>query len=145
MMFSSNQIFQISGCLDHSDELKSALEYALKASGWLSGFTRHQNPTKCVYQIVNDIYCIGWHNPNYKLEEGWNEFPFDFDLEIISKIITQFLEKQEFPDIEYWDGSYENGFIMTNIDEDFNSEEAGIKKPYCAIVMFKPYTCFYAK
>ena len=66
-------------------------------------------------------------------------------MDIISKIITQFLEKKEFPDIEYWDGSYENGFIMTNIDEDFNSEEAGIKNPFYGIVIFKPYTCFYAK
>ena len=144
-MFSSNHILTVTGCLKHSDDLYNALEFGLKSSDWLKGFMKKDRSTKCVYQIVNNTYCIGWHNPNYELEEGWNEFPFEFDLEIITKIISQFLEKQEFSNIEYWDGSYEKGFVMTNIDEDFNSEEAGIKKPFYGIVQFKPYTCFFAK
>lgn len=144
-MFSSNHILTVTGCLKHSDDLYNALEFGLKSSDWLNGFMKKDRPTKCVYQIVNNTYCIGWHNPNYKLEEGWNEFPFEFDLEIITKIISQFLEKQEFPNIEYWDGSYEKGFVMNHIDDDFNSDEAGIKEPFYGIVQFKPYTCFFAK
>lgn len=145
MMFSSNQIFQISGCIEHKDELKSALEFALKFSGELELFTRHEDPTKLVYQILEDgSYCVGWHFPKYELKEGWNEFPFDFDLDIVSKIIEQHLRKQTLTYMD-WDGSYEKGFFMSSIDDDFNSDEAGIKNPFYGIVIFKPYTCFYAK
>ena len=147
MMFSSNHILTATGCLDHAGELKSALEYALKTSGWLNGFTRPQNPTKCVYQIIDDTYCIGWHNPNYKLAEGWKEFPFDFDLEIIAKIIIQHIDKSPMPLIEEmgYDGSCEKGFIMNNIERGFDSYEIGIKHPEYGIVSFQPYTCYYAK
>jgi hypothetical protein len=34
---------------------------------------------------------------------------------------------------------------MNHIDDDFNSEEAGIKEPFYGIVQFKPFTCFFAK
>ena len=143
-MFSSNHILTVTGCLEHSDDLCNALEFGLKSSKKLEKFIKN-NQIECVYQIVNDKYCIGWYNKNYEIPEGWNEFPFDFDLDIISKIISQFLEKQKFPNIEYWDGSYKKGFIMNNIDEDFNSDESGIKEPFYGIVQFKPYTCFFAK
>lgn len=148
MMFSSNQIFQISGCIEHKDELKSALEFALKFSGELELFTRHEDPTKLVYQILEDgSYCVGWHFPKYELKEGWNEFPFDFDLDIVSKIIIQHINKSPMPLIEEmgYDGSCEKGFIMNNIERGFDSYEIGIKKPEYGIVRFKPYTCYYAK
>lgn len=145
-MFSSNHILTVTGCLEHSNDLYNALEFGLKSSGWLERFMKDDH-FKCIYQIVNDTYCIGWHNPNYKLPEGWNEFPFDFDLEIISRIISQHIDKFPMPMIMEmgYDGSCEKGFIMNNIEHGFNSEEKGIKNPWYGIVSFEPYTCFYAK
>lgn len=143
MMFSSNQILEISGCLNHDGELYNALEFALKASGDLSCFMRTNNPAKCVYQITDDgRYCIGWAFNGVK--EGWNEFQFDFDLYIISQIIAKHLGKQEIVR-DIWDGSYDKGFVMKTISESMSSEYNGVKNPFFGIVEFSPYTCFYSK
>lgn len=143
-MFSSNQILKISGCLTHSDDLYNALEFALKATGDLTSFTHiTKADVKCVFQITEDgKYCIG--KAYGKPETGWNEFPFEFDLNIIAQIITKHLLKQE---IKYggWDGSYEKGFVMTAIEKSFANEKDGIKTPFYGIVKFEPFTCFYAK
>ena len=143
MMFSSNQILEFSGCLNHEKELFNALEFALKASGHLNSFTRTNKPSKCVYQITDDgRYCIGWAFND--INKGWNEYPFDFDLSIISQIIIKHLEKQEI-DKDIWDGGYEKGFIMKAIPESMCDEYNGIRKPFYGIVEFRPYTCFYSK
>ena len=141
MMFSSDQVLQYSGPLDNVEYLRNALEFALKASGDLEVFTRNDNPGKCTYQILDDgRYCIGWH----EISDIWKEYPFDFDLDIISRIIVQHLEKQE---VEYGigDGSYEKGFLMSAISRSFSNENDGIKRPFYGIVEFRPYTCFYSK
>lgn len=140
-MFSSNQILEYSGCISHKDELKHALEFAIKASGWYEPMTRVKDPVKCVYQITDDgKYCIGWGGE----EKGWSEFPFDFDIDIMAQIVVKHLEKQT---INYcgWDGSYDKGFLMKVIENSFASEKNGIKSPFYGIVSFEPYTCFYAK
>jgi len=143
-MFSSNQILEISGCLEHSDDLYNALEFALKVTGDLKSFTHTTKAdVKCVYQITEDgKYCIG--RAYGKPEGGWKEYPFDFDLNIISQIVTKHLLKK---DIKYggWDGSYEKGFVMQAIAMSFSDEENGIKNPFYGIVKFEPFTCFYAK
>ena len=144
MMFSSNQILEISGCLTHKNELCNALEFALKASGDLTSFN---NVTKadirCVYQITEDgRYCIGKSYGEPK--KGWSEYPFDFDLSIISQIIIKYLEKQDIY-IDIWDGSYNKGFIMKAIPESMAEEYCGIKNPWYGIVEFSSYTCFYSK
>lgn len=143
MMFSSNQIFEISGSLQHTEELQTALEFTLKMSGNMDCFTRTNKPSKCVYQITEDgRYCIGWAFET--IANGWNEFPFEFDLSIISQIIVKHLQKQE---IKYtgYDGSHCKGFLMKCIDADMSDEYDGIKNPFYGIVEFKPYTCFYSK
>ena len=143
MMFSSNQILEVSGSLHHAEELYTALEFALKMSGNINSFNRKDKPSKCVYQITEDgRYCIGWAYE--KIGEGWNEFPFEFDLSIISQIIVKHLQKQEIKK-DIWDGSYEKGFLMKYVEDDFSDEKNGIKKPFYAIVEFCPYTCFYSK
>ena len=147
MMFSSNQILEVSGCLSHSGELCSALEFALKFSDDLSSF---KNETKadirCVYQITQDgRYCIG--KAYGKPKDGWNEYQFDFDVSIISQIIVQFLKKQSIkaPCPDYGDGAYAEGFIMKAIPESMADESNGIKNPFYGIVEFRPYACFYSK
>jgi hypothetical protein len=141
-MFSSNQILQVSGCIEHKNELKHALEFALNASGWIAPMTRAEKPCKCVYQITSDgRYCIGWGGSEHK---GWNEFPFDFDVDIISQIIAKHLSKQKIVR-DMWDGSYHAGFLMKSIEFSFSDEDNGIKKPSYGIVSFEPYTCFYSK
>lgn len=147
MMFSSNQVLEISGCLDHNGELFSALEFALKFSGNLSSFNNETKANiKCVYQITQDgRYCIGIAYGTPK--DGWNEYQFDFDISIISQIITQFLKKHSIKAScpNYGDGAYAEGFIMKVIPESMASESNGIKNPFYGIVEFSPYTCFYSK
>lgn len=142
MMFSSNQLLVVTGCIEHHDELKTALKFALELSGEMECFTRAKNPGKCVYQITEDgRYCVGW--AFNEIKRGWNEYPFDFDLDIISQIIKKHLEKQTVQR-DMWDGSYHKGFYMKAIPHSF-SDEDGIQEPFYGIVEFRPYTCFYAK
>lgn len=134
-MFSSNQVFEISGCIDHKNDLKNALEFAIKASGWYEPFTRSEKPAKCTFQITeNGTYCLGWH-----AKEGWSEFQFDFDIEIIAQIITQHLKKQHIID-EGGDGSYHKGFLIKQIDWKSN-----VKNHDYGIIAIEPFTCYYAK
>lgn len=146
MMFSSNQVLEISGCLSDVNELFSALEFALKFSDNLLSFKNvTKADIKCVYQITKDgRYCIG--KAYGKPENGWNEYPFDFDISIISQIIAQFLKKQPIKNkYDYGDGTYENGFIMRVIPESMSYESNGIKNPFYGIVEFESYVCFYSK
>lgn len=144
-MFSSNQIFEISGSLFHSNELESALEFALKYSGQDKHMSQEEIDRGCklVYQITEDgKYCIGWGVET--VPKGWLEYPFKFDIASVSAIIRQHLET--YPVIrDIWAGAYEKGFIMKCIDESLASENDGIKSPFYGIVYFKPYTCFYSK
>lgn len=140
-MFSSNQILEVSGCLSHSDELEFALEFALKYSEHDKNMLQSEIDRGCklVYQITEDSkYCIGWGFGN--VPSGWLEYPFKFDIKIVSQIIRQHLESFEKVNGGL-DGSYAKGFIMKRPDY-LDSE---IKNPFYCIVYFKPYSCFYAK
>ena len=144
-MFSSNQILEVSGSLSNWHELESALEFALKYSGNSKNMTQEEIDRGCklLYQITEDgKYCIGW---GFKeVPNGWIEYPFRFDIDIVSRIIHQHLEK--FPIVNGGgDGAYEKGFIMKCIETSMSSEKNGIKNPFYGIVYFKPYTCFYSK
>lgn len=133
-MFSSNQKLEISG---EYDQLKSALEFALKLDG--------TDFDKLCYQITEDgQFCIGWFSGNV-LALGWKRFQFDFDLEIVSRIIAQFLSKQKQKNMSGFDGSTANGFVMRAIPETFSNLDNGIQNPFYGIVNFKPFTCFYSK
>ena len=139
MMFSTNQTLEVSGDLYLSGQLESALEFALKYSGHDKNMLQSEIDRGCklVYQITEDgKYCIGWGFED--VPSGWLEYPFKFDIAIVSSIIRQHLEN--FPaEHGIWDGSYDKGFIMTGRDRD------GVKSSFYCIVSFKPYTCFYAK
>ena len=133
-MFSSNQKLEISGTYN---QLKSALEFALKLDGI--------DFDKLCYQITEDgKFCIGWLSGS-GLASGWKRFQFDFDTEIVSKIIIQFLSKQKQKSYTGFDGSTEKGFVMRVIPETFSDFENGIQNPFYGIVSFKAFTCFYSK
>ena len=132
-MFSSNQKLEISG--DYN-QLKSALEFAIKYDG--------TDPNNLCYQTTDDgKYCLGWFCD--KPSSGWEKFQFDFDIDIVSKIIIQFLSKQKQEEIPIFDGGTDEGFIMEAISETFSDFRNGIRNPFYGIVCFKPFTCFYSK
>lgn len=133
-MFSSNQKLEISG---EYDQLKSALEFALKLDG--------TDFDKLCYQTTEDgKFCIGWLSGS-GLASGWKRFQFDFDTDIVSKIIIQFLSKQKQKGYAGFDGSTEKGFVMRAIPETFSDLSDGIQNPFYGIVSFKAFTCFYSK
>ena len=130
-MFSSEQIFEVSGTMD---QLEKAIKFAIDMYGiGKSGIS---------YQITgNGKYCLGWGN-----NREWKKYPFDFDAHIVSKIVEQFLEKQDCVDpYDYADGSSEKGFLMKVIPGVFSDEEDSIKEPFYGIVSIEPYMNFYAK
>ena len=140
MMFSSNQVFEISGSMD---QLPIALQFALDYSDHARAMTPREIERGCklVYQIAKDgKYCIGWAFKD--IQEGWQEYPFDFDVEIVARIIAQYLGKLETPNSGYeWaDGGESDGFLMKVISCDDN-----IKNSFYGIVSFEKFNCFYAK
>lgn len=144
-MFSSNQVFQISGSLD---QLQTALQFALDYSGNSKNMTKSERERGCklLFQITNDgRYCIGWGFRD--VPNGWNEYQFDFEVPIVSQIIAQHIRKQPEKESEYdcFDGSTSDGFLMKAIkDCSYEEYEAIINHFYC-IVTFEPFTNFYAK
>lgn len=137
-MFSSNQVLEISGSLSN---LESALNFVIDYSGYRSSFM--------CYQITEDgKFCIGWGNSDKKQPYGnWKKFEFDYDSLIVSRIIIQFLEKQEYNKNVYdcLDGSTDSGFLMKAIPETFSEEENGIKDPFYGIVSFEPFVNYCSK
>lgn len=129
-MFSSEQIFEVSGDMG---QLEKAIKFAISMFG-----------SKCEsYQISEDgKYCLGW-----MVEDGWNPFPFDFDAHIISKIIEQHLNKQDYGEspYDYYDGSTKKGFLMKTIKQNFSDKKDGIKRPFYGIISIEPFWNFYAK
>lgn len=143
-MFSSNQIFQISG--DFS-QLESALQFALEYSNNAKNMTKKEQDRGCklVFQITNSgKYCIGWGFK--KVPEGWSEYQFDFNISIVAQIIVQHLNKLKAPKSGYeWaDGSTDTGFLMKAIEETFDCCD-DIDNAFYGIVYFEPYCNFYSK
>lgn len=140
MMFSSNQVLEISG---NMNQLQFALQFALDYSGHAKNMEPREIKRGCklVYQISKDgKYCIGW---DYReVSKGWQEYPFDFEVDIVARIIAQYLRKMETPDngYEWEDGGGSDGFLMKVIDSDHNIENS-----FHGIVSFEKFGCFYAK
>ena len=130
-MFSSEQVFEISGTME---QLQMAIKFAIDMYGI--------GKDRITYQITKDgKYCLGWNDEN-----GWNKFPFDFDSHIVAKIVEQHLEKQDCEDPYAWaDGSSEKGFLMKAIPQLFSDRYNGIKSPFYGIVSIEPYMNYYAK
>ena len=130
-MFSSNQVFEISGDLG---QLESAIKFVVGFYG--SGIDS--------FQITKDgKYCLGWGD-----HEGWTKFPFDFDSHIVSEIIKQHLKKQSMGEESEWegcDGCTDEGVLMKCIPETFSDEENGIVNPFFGIVSIEPFEAFYSK
>lgn len=138
-MFSSNQVFEISGSLD---QLEDALTFAIRQSDLERCFSdvMRAKGYGVVYQITEDgKYCLGWEHR--EIPDGWCEyFGFKPTIEIITAIVKQWLEK--FPIKESgMDGSCEKGFILRNID--YNTP--GVTGPKYGCIYFEPFTCEYHK
>jgi hypothetical protein len=129
-MFSSEQIFEVSGDMD---QLEMAIKFAIEMY--------ETGRASVVYQITKDgKYCLGWGN-----QEGWNKFPFDFDAHIVSEIVKQHLNKQKYENLYAWsDGTSEKGFLMKVIHTSAMNED-GIKNPFFGIVSIEPFMNYYAK
>lgn len=141
MMFSSNQELKISGCLTHEGELEHALRFALERTDDMDALK--EGRCRLVHQILKDgRYCIGICYGN--LKNGWSEYPFKFDISIVSQIIIQHLE--QFPlERGFWDGGYYKGFLMEVIPECLDSRLGDIIETFIGIVSFKSFSCFYSK
>ena len=144
MMFSSNQVFEISGSLN---QLEAAIDFAMEYSGHKECFIRKEKPAKCVYQVTRDgRYCIGWNFGG--VEEGWIEYPFDYDAKIIAQIASQHIQKAEKPFNEFdgYDGSSRVGFLLQEGPGGKTYKERDcVKNGFFCIVNIRPFWCFYAK
>ena len=148
-MFASNQQIKITG---EYHDIPLVLGFALKLSGYDKNLTRSEIERGCklVYQITKSgKYCIGWGFKD--VPWGWQEYPFDFDIDIVSKIIEQHLKKHtpindDDYEITSGDGSTGRGFLMKCpwMKNEWENEEDIQNNFYC-IVYFEPFYNYYAK
>lgn len=138
MMFSSNQVLAISGELN-IEYIKAYLDFALNIAH--SG----KNPNSIItYQISEDNkYCIGWGVKSHSKPDGWKEYDFDFDSDIVARIILQHLQKVDPFKVDNADRA--SGFIMKVIPETLSDKYLGIIKPFYGLVSFEPFLCEYSK
>ena len=145
MMFSSNQELRVSGSLSDIEYLKQSLDFGLTISGVKNCLLREHKPTFVVYQITEDgNFCVG-HALKETKKEGWEFFPFDYDLDVLARIIKQHLEKQKNFEEFGGDGTTRKGFLMRQCPDLYSSEEEGIKNPWFGTLVFEPFSCYYAK
>ena len=143
-MFSSNQIFDISG---EFEQLAPTLEFALEADDNWDCLHRKEDPAHFYYQIGEDgTFFIHIGFPKYAHpEDGWKEYPFRFDLKIISLIIQQHLENLEVPnDWADVDGFYKKGFLLKNGAGRESSDDWEEWDEWCDLSI-RPFWCCYAK
>lgn len=102
-MFSSNQIFDVS-C--RPQDLERVIAFGVECYNASANiFTRLDGRIKMAFaEPVPGVYAIGTGSmqpyqigPNKgwsaKIGRGWTDYPFDYDPEIIAKVIGQWLEK----------------------------------------------------
>ena len=154
-MFSENQILEVSGPLESVEELAQALSFALRYSGKMDDFTREKHPTSVLWQISKyGDFCLGWYPCEGAPPEGWNLYPFPFDLYAVAHTIRKHLldyKPEDYPIVRMGgglgilsgDGSVEKGFLMRVI-EGQSDNIRGIQSPSYGLLAFSPYECFYA-
>lgn len=143
-MFSSNQKFEISGDFE---QLAPTLEFALKAGGKWDCLHRKEETAHFYYLIGEDgTFFIHIGFPEFiKLRDGWREYPFCFDLKIVSMIIQQHLENLDIPnDWADVDGSYEKGFLLREGAGRASSTDWEEWDEKCDLSL-RPFWCCYAK
>ncbi len=131
-MFSSRQIFDV---LVTEDQLKQCLDFAIGISEGTELFTRADGPVSLAFaQPWPDVYAIGrgsmkepsWCDP-VPAGRGWTDFQFDFDTEILSRVIWQWAMKQDYGPAPDTDGSTEKGLRAMSI---VSASEHGLLPPY---------------
>lgn len=161
-MYASNQKLD-AACA--RDDLPKVLDFAVKLYGE-ELFTRSDGRIKMAFAVVPmaagpDIYLIGtgsmepyrtgvnkgWAS---KLGKGWTDYPFDYEPDLVSRIISQWAAKQdlEMPSI---DGSVEKGVRVMSIHTAYT--DGPLPAPYSienidmhdAILAFVPYAMEYHK
>lgn len=159
MIFSSNQELNISGKLD-KESVIAAFSAALVFSGLME--LPYNSRKKLYYQISKGgHYCIGAYTEDSESTlEGWEKFSFDASvygisqhaLEMTALHIIEYLNNQDYTEVlkEYYGagGGLKKGFLMKPIlyhSEYSMPEKERIKEPWCGIVSFEPFACYYAK
>lgn len=145
MMLSSNQVLEISGSMR---QLAQAIKFVMIYSDYTHFFTRNDRPAKCVYQTTDDgLYCIGWSGHGETPPDGWKEYPFDYDPDIIGAIAQQWLENAPKPVDENMgnDGSHNIGFLLQESVGRRWEDQKQIKNGHRCIFTLRPFWCFYAK
>lgn len=148
-MFHSNQKLEIS-CEER--DLAKAIDFAMDLSGYKARFADRDRPLSVIYQetpsglyLIGSSLTAGAHGR--KLDEGWSEYPFDYDPEILARVVSQWAAKQTppFDPSAQGDGSSRPGILCRAAKGmDYDARKM-IKNPHHAILAFSPCTCFYHK
>lgn len=126
-------------------QVSSALQFALEYSGNLLTPERKEAGHMLLYQIsTENKFCIGWGIDNIK--DGWEPFPFEFDIDAVSQMIIQHLVTIPAPSRGYDDeGIVKKGFLMKKPKEKLGGDLYGIRNVFNCIITFEPWEIYYSK
>lgn len=142
-MFASNQILEIS-C--SKDQLEQTIRFAMELSGSAEYMTRTKYRVHPAFAIINGMYCLAdghMDDSDIQCPDGYTEFPFDYDPDILSAIILQWAEKQTLPARPGTDGSCELGFLIR-----IPRSHKPVSTPpdiMRSVITIQPYWCTYHK
>lgn len=130
-MFSSNQVFDI---LVTEEQLKGCIDFAMAMSNSIEMFTRDQGRVSLAFaEPAEGVYAIGrgsmprcpWSGP-IQAGKGWTDCQFDYDTDILSRIIWQWAGKQTYDDSPRTDGTVEKGLRCMSL---YSAEVNGMLPP----------------
>jgi len=152
-VYSSNQIFDVTGDLSN---LKPILELAIALC--CDGdriFTRQDRPVRLAWKIHENakLFCVGLGklegDPEENLDKGWSHFEHGYDLNEVTRKITEWLDRQSYPESDC-DGMTSHGLRCRNLtmnmlpdnglDEDEEEDDV-----FNTIACFAPWTAEYQK
>lgn len=151
MIFASNQKFSVSG-MNTPENIAAVLDFGIRLSGHHDIFTRKENRILPAFlDTGSGMYVIGhgrkkdvWNEQPVK----WQSFPFDYDPDILARVVSQWLNGQPRPFSEYEgaDGLLETGFLCQSVSElNYDEREQLGSDWYNGILCFRPFANFYAK
>lgn len=149
-MFSSRQVFDV---LVTEAQLKPCIDFAMEMADSLEMFTRSDGRVRLAFaEPAKGVYAIGrgsmpdpsWCEP-HGAGKGWTDYQFDYDTDILSRVIWQWAQKQDYPDPPDTDGSIRKGLrcmsMQTAAEQGFlprYSEVCGTWSPWESILFFVP-------
>lgn len=143
-MLSSNQVLDISCAFN---ALPHVIDFAFGLAGEKRSMTTGLRPVRRpAWKVTNSgLYCLG---SRFIHDNTWQEYPFNYDPQILSDIVIQWLKKQPEPDNSNTDGIQDIGARVrgyASVFHDDPDKAREVQTPLNCVICIQPYALGYDK